>query len=88
VEHRRVDAGVPSRRVHEPAPLAKDRTVSLNGLVYEVDAVLVRTTVTLRFEPTLQAGAEPAGKAARADASWSSRSKRRQPNIGPWRCVA
>lgn len=30
----------------------KDRTVSLNGLVYEVDAALVGTTVTLRFDPS------------------------------------
>lgn len=30
--------------------VAKDRTVSLNGLVYEVDATLVGETVTLRFE--------------------------------------
>jgi len=33
------------RRVH------KDRTVSLNGRLYEVDATLVGTTVTLRFDP-------------------------------------
>jgi hypothetical protein len=33
------------RRVH------KDRTVSLNGRVYEVDAVLVGETVTLRYDP-------------------------------------
>jgi transposase InsO family protein len=32
----------------------KDRTVSLNGLVYEVDASLVGATVTLRFEPATQ----------------------------------
>lgn len=32
----------------------KDRTVSLNGVVYEVDASLVGTTVTLRFDPTLK----------------------------------
>lgn len=31
----------------------KDRTVSLNGLVYEVDATLVGATVTLRFDPLL-----------------------------------
>ena len=31
----------------------KDRTVSLNGLVYEVDASLVGATVTLRFDPSL-----------------------------------
>jgi hypothetical protein len=29
----------------------KDRTVSLNGLVYEIDAALVGETVTLRFDP-------------------------------------
>jgi putative transposase len=32
----------------------KDRTVSLNGLLYEVDASLVGATVTLRFEPDAQ----------------------------------
>jgi hypothetical protein len=32
----------------------KDRTVSLNGLVYEVDASLVGATVTLRFMPSSQ----------------------------------
>lgn len=31
--------------------VAKDRTVSLRGVVYEVDAALVGETVTLRFEP-------------------------------------
>jgi putative transposase len=30
----------------------KDRTISLNGLVYEVDAAFVGTTVTLRFDPS------------------------------------
>lgn len=34
--------------------VAKDRTVSLNGIVYEVDASLVGATVTLRFEPQSQ----------------------------------
>lgn len=34
--------------------VAKDRTVSLNGLVYEVDASLVGATVTLRYEPRAQ----------------------------------
>ena len=29
----------------------KDRTVSLNGVVYEVDAALVGENVTLRFDP-------------------------------------
>jgi hypothetical protein len=32
----------------------KDRTVSLNGLIYEVDASLVGATVTLRFDPCSQ----------------------------------
>ncbi len=30
--------------------VAKDRTVSLHGLVYEIDATLVGETVTLRYE--------------------------------------
>lgn len=30
----------------------KDRTISLNGIVYEVDASLVGETVTLRFDPS------------------------------------
>jgi hypothetical protein len=34
----------------------RDRTVSLNGTLFEVDAVLVNHTVTLRFDP----GAPPA----------------------------
>ncbi len=29
----------------------KDRTVSLNGVIYEVDAALVGENVTLRFDP-------------------------------------
>lgn len=33
--------------------MQKDRTVSLNGLAYEVDASLVGETVTLRFDPAL-----------------------------------
>jgi hypothetical protein len=33
--------------------VAKDRTVSLDGLVYEVDATLVGETVTLRYEVAL-----------------------------------
>ena len=36
------------RKVH------KDRTVSLNGLVYEIDAALVNETVTLRYDPASQ----------------------------------
>ncbi|BAP87469.1 Mu transposase/integrase [Burkholderiales bacterium GJ-E10] len=38
------------RRVH------RDRTVSLNGTVFEVDASLVNETVTLRFDPAAPAG--------------------------------
>lgn len=30
----------------------KDRTVSLDGMIYEVDAMLVGATVTLRFDPS------------------------------------
>lgn len=32
--------------------VAKDRTVSLDGVLYEVDAVLVGETVTLRYDPS------------------------------------
>jgi hypothetical protein len=32
--------------------VAKDRTVSLDGVLYEVDAVLVGATVTLRYDPS------------------------------------
>ena len=34
----------------------KDRTVSLHGVVYEVDAVLVGEKVTLRYDPSAPAG--------------------------------
>jgi transposase InsO family protein len=34
----------------------KDRTVSLNGVVYEVDAALVGQTVTLRYDPAAAPG--------------------------------
>ena len=34
----------------------KDRTVSLNGVVYEVDAALVGEKVTLRFDPAAAPG--------------------------------
>jgi transposase InsO family protein len=36
----------------EKRKVAKDRTVSLRGVVYEVDAMLVGQTVTLRFDPS------------------------------------
>ena len=53
----------------------KDRTVSLNGVVYEVDAVLVGERVTLRFDPAAAPGhpvqvyyeAEPFGLAKPVD---------------------
>ena len=32
----------------------KDRTVSLNGMIYEIDAALVGETVTLRYNPAKQ----------------------------------
>jgi len=34
----------------------KDRTVSLNGVVYEVDAILVGEKVTLRYDPSAPSG--------------------------------
>ncbi|MGH8654739.1 MAG: Mu transposase C-terminal domain-containing protein [Gammaproteobacteria bacterium] len=34
----------------------KDRTVSLNGVVYEVDAALVGQNVTLRYDPAAPPG--------------------------------
>jgi hypothetical protein len=34
----------------------KDRTVSLNGVVYEVDAILVGEKVTLRYDPAAPPG--------------------------------
>ncbi len=34
----------------------KDRTVSLNGVIYEVDAALVGERVTLRYDPSASAG--------------------------------
>ena len=36
----------------EKRKVARDRTVSLRGILYEVDAMLVGQTVTLRFAPT------------------------------------
>ena len=36
----------------EKRKVQKDRTVSLHGIVYEVDATLVSETVTLRFDPS------------------------------------
>jgi putative transposase len=36
--------------------VAKDRTVSLNGILYEVDAALVAERVTLRYDPSAPPG--------------------------------
>jgi transposase InsO family protein len=36
--------------------VGRDRTVSLRGVIYEVDALLVGETVTLRFDPKKQRG--------------------------------
>ena len=36
--------------------MQKDRTVSLHGVVYEVDAVLVGEKVTLRYDPSAPTG--------------------------------
>ena len=54
----------------------KDRTVSLNGRLYEVDAILVGQRVLLRYDPDAPPGraldvvhdGKPAGKATRLDA--------------------
>ena len=40
----------------EKRRVARDRTVSLRGVAYEVDALLVGETVTLRFDPARQRG--------------------------------
>lgn len=50
---RLVDAGVEEMFLFEQKRrVQKDRTVSLNGVVYEVEASLVGQTVTLRFDPS------------------------------------
>jgi putative transposase len=40
----------------EKRKVARDRTVSLRGVLYEVDALLVGETVNLRFDPSRCAG--------------------------------
>ena len=65
----------------------KDRTVSLNGRVYEVDAVLVGEKVTLRYDPDAPPSrpldvvhdAKPAGKATRLDAYANTAVRRTYP---------
>jgi transposase InsO family protein len=42
--------------LEEKRKVQKDRTVSLHGAVYELDAVLVGETVALRFDPTKPGG--------------------------------
>jgi transposase InsO family protein len=70
------------RRVH------KDRTVSLNGQIYEVDPMLVGEHVTLRYDPeapptrpldVVHQG-KPAGFATRLDAYANTRVKRHRPS--------
>ena len=66
------------RRVH------KDRTVSLNGRLYEVDPLLVGQQVVLRYDPDAPPArpldvvhdAKPAGKATRLDAYANTAVKR------------
>ena len=66
----------------------KDRTVSLHGRLYEVDAVLVGQTVTLRYDPDAPP-ARPiavvhdgngAGVATRLDAYANTAVKRHRPS--------
>ena len=59
----------------EKRKVATDRTVSLHGVLYEVDAILVGQTVTLRFNPALLGrpikvvvAGKPAGLAVRVNA--------------------
>ena len=68
----------------------KDRTVSLNGRLYEVDAVLVGHTVTLRYDPQAPPSrpievvhdGKCAGRATRLDAYANTAVKRHRPS---WR---
>ena len=70
-----------SRRVH------KDRTVSLDGRVYEVDALLVGHKVTLRYDPDAPPSrpldvvhdGKPAGKATPLDAYANTAVRRTYP---------
>ena len=67
-----------------------DRTVSLNGHVYEVDAVLVGETVTLRYDPAVPVTrplavvhqGQPAGQATPLDAYANTTVRRDRPS---WR---
>ena len=42
--------------LRDKVKVQRDRTVSLEGVVYEVDAALVGETVLLRFDPAAPAG--------------------------------
>lgn len=67
-----------------------DRTVSLNGHLYEVDAVLVGETVTLRYDPAVPPTralavvhqGQPAGQATPLDAYANTTVRRNRPS---WR---
>lgn len=67
-----------------------DRTVSLNGRVYEVDAMLVGETVVLRYDPAVPVSrplavvhqAQPAGQATPLDAYANTTVRRDRPS---WR---
>ncbi|MCY4122498.1 MAG: Mu transposase C-terminal domain-containing protein, partial [Acidobacteria bacterium] len=66
----------------------KDRTVSLHGRLYEVDAILVGETVVLRYDPTappkrpLQVfhDGQPAGQATVLDAYANTAVRRARPS--------
>ena len=66
----------------------KDRTVSLHGRLYEVDAHLVGQLVTLRYDPNAPPArpiavvhdGKPAGTATRLDAYANTRVKRHRPS--------
>ena len=66
----------------------KDRTVSLQGRLYEADALLVGQTVTLRYDPQAPPSrpiqvvhdAKPAGQATRLDAYANTAVKRHGPS--------
>ena len=65
----------------------KDRTLSLHGRLYEVDAVLVGQTVTLRYDPQAPPSrpievvhdGHSAGLATRLDAYANTAVKRHRP---------
>ena len=66
----------------------KDRTVSLHGRLYEVDALLVGHTVTLRYDPQAPPArpievvddGQPAGQATVLDAYANTSVKRHRPS--------